>query len=482
MKNWLIFRVRLAALFLGFFSAFVQYLLLGEFLKVWGDKEWVVGVVLFSWIFLSGTGSYFAVYFEKFKRPLQFMFYGFLLLSCAPFISWLMIHHLESVFALNSHTINYTSLFLSLLIFSPVCLLNGILFSIVSQAFTVKLAISGNYAIESIGTILAGLLAILLFNVKDFTLNALLLSGLLSVGTALLIAFSSMGFIKSVIPGIVAIALLSSLWVLSYENNVNPSHYSPDKNEQSVSFPTNTLSANYSTTISTEESFHKPVFRAQKFGFSNITVTLKGDFFKMFSGLILPFLLIGLFIVYFRKLKTTGRSIFIAGFSCMAMELIVITLFKSSYGGTYKSSGIIFSIFMAGMVLGYRSKLSEKWNRKQSFRKILLLLAFLSSAIFIELSIYNHSLALSLWFILGLIISGFCFSYFTGLLITIGVQLEEGSIGKIVSSTYGADMLGASVGALLVSSFLLPLIGPHIVCLIIGTLLIISALNFSLAK
>jgi len=25
------------------------------------------------------------VYFEKFKRPLQFMFYGFLLLSCAPF-------------------------------------------------------------------------------------------------------------------------------------------------------------------------------------------------------------------------------------------------------------------------------------------------------------------------------------------------------------------------------------------------------------
>ena len=73
--------IAFAAGALGFISTFAQLFLVREFLVVFYGNELVIGIILFSWIFLSGVGSYVAISLEKCKSRIELVYGGFMALA-----------------------------------------------------------------------------------------------------------------------------------------------------------------------------------------------------------------------------------------------------------------------------------------------------------------------------------------------------------------------------------------------------------------
>lgn len=434
---------------LGFYSALVQFLLLSEFIRQWANSDWLVGVVLFSWIFLSGAGSYIAISLGKHKSKL--IFYGFLLLSMAPAISFFALKSIP--FLPHGNIIGLT-----ILILSPVCLLNGIMFSLLSQLAGTPSSISENYAFESAGTILAGISILTSANFHFNTLIFLAALGVILVLASFLI-FREMRLKRLIFPLSVTVIIISVVFLFS-PASVNES----------------SMGAGVTEKI-TQPSINSPLILKSSVSFSNLN--LQGIKTDLWIPAMVVLLAMFLFV---RRLKPTGRTIFVAGFSCMATEILIMIPLKSYFESSQIAIGAILSVFMLGMVTGYSLKLPLTWNLENVFRKILRTLTGLGLMILAAFFIISGENSLGHGMAFWFIACGFMFSMFTGLLFSTGVKLQSGQMGKLVSATYGADMMGASLGALMVSSVLMPVIGERVILTMVVIILFLTGIFYRMAK
>jgi peptidoglycan/LPS O-acetylase OafA/YrhL len=82
------------------------------------------------------------------------------------------------------------------------------------------------------------------------------------------------------------------------------------------------------------------------------------------------------FLVYFIfRLNRIGKSVFIAGFSCLALEMVIMVIYQALCGTIYRGSGIIISMFMAGMALGFWIKLPDSEHLPRWMSNVLLFMA-----------------------------------------------------------------------------------------------------------
>lgn len=160
------------------------------------------------------------------------------------------------------------------------------------------------------------------------------------------------------------------------------------------------------------------------------------------------------------RLNAISFGVFTGGFTASSIEVLLLVSFQIIYGYVYQVTGLIITVFMAGLAVGswYGQKKSGKSRITQYIGVqcsigvycllLPLVLSLLKNASHGDVVIYTTFFFLT--FSIGTLI-GFEFAAATRLL--------KGKVSFVASELYGIDLIGSAVGALLVSAYLLPLLG-----------------------
>ena len=156
-------------------------------------------------------------------------------------------------------------------------------------------------------------------------------------------------------------------------------------------------------------------------------------------------------------------AIFVAGFTSILVEIIVVLSFQIFYGYIYSMIGLIFTLFMLGLVFG-ALLIQRIASRKRISFKGLVLVQFLQV-------IFIFSLLVMIWAFSESSPSDVGVMIFLLLLITVsgllgGMEfalanhlfLEKRTTLK-AGTGYSVDLLGASLSSILASAILIPLLG-----------------------
>jgi spermidine synthase len=156
-------------------------------------------------------------------------------------------------------------------------------------------------------------------------------------------------------------------------------------------------------------------------------------------------------------------AIFVAGFTSIIVEIVVVLSFQIFYGYVYSMIGLIFTLFMLGLSIGALVIQRAAQTRKISFRRLALVQ--LVQVIFI-LSVLIVVWILSTAAPSGIGVMIFLFSFITVSGLLCGVEfalanhlfLQKRSTLK-AGTGYSLDLLGASSSSVLASAVLIPLLG-----------------------
>jgi spermidine synthase len=187
--------------------------------------------------------------------------------------------------------------------------------------------------------------------------------------------------------------------------------------------------------------------------------------------------------LYVSRIKPVPLSIFVIGFSAMALELILIFAFQVIHGYVYAKIGLIVTAFMLGNFIGaYTSnnmlrsssvtaRLLSKLNFIFFAYCLILPSILLRAAGFYNLSMFSPGFLIpSLTFVVGV---------FVGLAFPIAVKTYEKEASGAVDSASALaslDLFGACVGAMLATVVLIPLYGLIKVTLFVGLMNLASGL------
>jgi len=184
-------RLKLAAFLLGSTTMIAQVILLREFLAVFSGNELVIGLVLANWMILTGLGAFLEKYRLRLKSSVSVIVVGLLLLSVLPFLTTFLINFLKNkVFPVGALIGVFQIFYASFLLLIPFCLLSGFLFTFLAKSFSEirKQNETGTiYGIESLGSIVGGLLSGLLFITFLSSIESLLLLAILNGAVLFLI-------------------------------------------------------------------------------------------------------------------------------------------------------------------------------------------------------------------------------------------------------------------------------------------------------
>jgi spermidine synthase len=198
---------------------------------------------------------------------------------------------------------------------------------------------------------------------------------------------------------------------------------------------------------------------------------------------IIIFLIVSWFLVLFssqKKSKNNTQNLLpiamaIAGFSLMAIEIIIIFGFQIFYGYLYYKISLIISALMTGMALG--SWLANRKLEQKSIKSVIkihtLIIVFSLILLFGFYSLFRISLKPSIFIEITFLIA-------TGLIGTIvgfefpvinRLYLEnKNNTPKKTGVIYGADLIGSCLGALLASIFFIPIFGIYQALILLGIL------------
>ncbi|MFH1335683.1 MAG: hypothetical protein ABII96_04135 [Candidatus Zixiibacteriota bacterium] len=164
-------------------------------------------------------------------------------------------------------------------------------------------------------------------------------------------------------------------------------------------------------------------------------------------------------------------TIFVAGFTSIFLEIIVVLSFQIFYGFIYSLIGLIFTLFMLGLTMGAlmvqraasRGKIGFKSLAFVQSLQVAFTLLFLIIIILFPLrSFSNFGIAVLLLLLIALsgLLGGAVFT------LANHIFLERRSTSK-VGTGYSVDLFGSSISSILASAILLPLLGIPLILLII---------------
>ena len=172
------------------------------------------------------------------------------------------------------------------------------------------------------------------------------------------------------------------------------------------------------------------------------------EWFAVVLGILL---IIGLII--FRR---SARGVFLAGLVLGGMQVVILLLWQLVMGDLYRATGVLFSLFMAGLalgaVLGNRNVL---FFRARYFPVMLIMMAVLSIAAVPVID----SMANRMVFPVVVLIILFGMAMLGGGIFVAGLSLHEGSVQSGAANTYVADVTGGALGSFITAIFFVPYTG-----------------------
>jgi len=170
---------RFALFALGFLSIATQVYLIREFISTFYGNELVFGISLANWMLLTGVGAWLGRFFIRVKGQFSFTLFLLLLLSVLPALMIIKLDLFRAmVFPYGSMISLWQLIYTTLVIQLPFCLVNGYLFtalSLIGSDDNDWTNIPGAYAMESMGSLVAGILVNFIFLWLFNTFSGLLL-------------------------------------------------------------------------------------------------------------------------------------------------------------------------------------------------------------------------------------------------------------------------------------------------------------------
>jgi Predicted spermidine synthase with an N-terminal membrane domain len=176
------------------------------------------------------------------------------------------------------------------------------------------------------------------------------------------------------------------------------------------------------------------------------------------------------------RMNAITFGILTGGFAASSVEILLLISFQIIYGYVYFLTGVIISIFMAGLAFG--AMLSNKVLRGSDFRNFTFVQLCIGGYALISplgLTLLNNLSANSYLVHVVFFFATFAFALCIGAEFALGSRLQKGSVSTIASNLYSVDLVGSAIGALLVTAYLIPLLGITKVCFIIAGLTFASA-------
>lgn len=156
-------------------------------------------------------------------------------------------------------------------------------------------------------------------------------------------------------------------------------------------------------------------------------------------------------------------AIFVAGFTSILVEIVVVLSFQIFYGYIYSMIGLIFTLFMLGLVFGAfiiqkmsgQGKISFKGLVLVQFLQVIFIFSLLAMVwAFSETS--TSDVGVMIFLLLLITISGLL----GGMEFTLANHLFLKKKTTLKAGTgYSVDLLGASLSSILASAILIPLLG-----------------------
>jgi spermidine synthase len=203
----------LAILALGGTTIVTQAVLLRAFLSVFNGNELVIGIVLSSWLALTGTGSVLGLRTRS-VSPLGLIFLQ-VALALLPLATFLLLSLLKKLLFPPGTMIGIAeSIYGSLVLLAPFCLLSGFLFT----AYVALLSLRGGgnsrapwaYGLEAVGSVIGGAIFTLVAIRFLSTGQTLVVVGVINLGIGFLLAWSH-GMKALALPPVVLVVLLTLL-------------------------------------------------------------------------------------------------------------------------------------------------------------------------------------------------------------------------------------------------------------------------------
>ncbi|MBN1184558.1 MAG: hypothetical protein JXB49_19855 [Bacteroidales bacterium] len=188
--------------------------------------------------------------------------------------------------------------------------------------------------------------------------------------------------------------------------------------------------------------------------------------------LIILLIIIAVFLFF---LKPLYLGMFTSGFAAASYELIIIIAFQIVYGYLYLATGIIITLFMAGMTMG--ALMVSKRNFKKHKHAIVLLQAgigFFGIVLPVIVKFTNQHPGLLSVQLLYYVLTLFA-SILVGGMFSLTSQFSKKSYLTTASNIYSIDLLGSALGALLASAFLIPALGVFPVSYLVGGMCLVGA-------
>jgi spermidine synthase len=195
-----------------------------------------------------------------------------------------------------------------------------------------------------------------------------------------------------------------------------------------------------------------------------------------FSPWILGGIVVLILGIVLAKVNTISLGMFTGGFAATSMEVLILVSFQVIYGYVYQATGLIITIFMAGLAVG--SLYGQRRSNRVAVRSFIVVQCAtgIYSILFpFVVSMFKDS-SVSEWVIHAIfLLLTFVIAALIGFEFCVAVRLQKGDIQSVASGLYGIDLVGSALGALLVSILLLPLFGIVKSSMIIGVLCLGSA-------
>ncbi|MFO7999710.1 MAG: spermine synthase [Marinilabilia sp.] len=181
----------------------------------------------------------------------------------------------------------------------------------------------------------------------------------------------------------------------------------------------------------------------------------------------------GMFILGLLFFRGSAGGVFLAGFVLGGMQVVLLLLWQMVMGDLYRATGLLFSLFMAGLavgaLLGQRKILIFK---ARYFSVLLFVLAFMTIGAVPVLNGWGHVSIFPVMTSLAV----FALAVAGGGVFVSGVGLYKGSIGHGAAMIYGADVAGGAIGSFLSAIFFVPYTGLVNTGFLMGLVVLIGGL------
>lgn len=141
-----------------------QLVLIREFLNIFSGNELVLGILLFNWLLLTGTGAYLGRHLAQVKDRVQFWLVCQTAIALLPLLQVAAIRSIRSVLFLPGEMLSLTATLAgSFLVLLPFCLISGALLTLACVMLSRKKegrkgdSIGKVYFIDSVGSVIGGL-------------------------------------------------------------------------------------------------------------------------------------------------------------------------------------------------------------------------------------------------------------------------------------------------------------------------------------